>query len=133
MGCLNRGHCKAYEPELLLSPVCPARLLATRQAGICRSCIRSPFLQPGSFVHQEVARLTAELKEGAAALKASKQQAKAAAASLAGLQPELAAARSAVAQHKETRRLTIERRSQVWGLHALASSFFAVSKFPYGS
>ena len=64
-------------------------------------------------LHQEVARLTAELTDSAAALRASKQQAKAAAASLAGLQPELAAARGAVAQHKETRRLTIERRSQV--------------------
>ena len=59
-----------------------------------------------------MARLTADMTDSAAALKASKQQAKAAAASLAGLQPELSAARTAVAQHKENRRLTIERRSQ---------------------
>lgn len=55
---------------------------------------------------------TASERETAAAAEA-REQAGTLAAALADLQPKLTAARAAVAQQKEKRRLTIERRSQV--------------------
>ena len=107
-------------PTSALSGTCTWHSSTVRQEPMLGSSIDAN----GPCRRQEVARLSAQLRDSAATLKASKQQAKAAAASLAGLQPELSAARLAAAQHKENRRLTIERRSQV-GCFAVVETYGA--------